>query len=281
LTGVWVGNNDGSPMRDVQGAAGAGRIYKAFMLDALGNVEPRRFTRPADVVDREVCAATGQLPGPNCQRRVTDVFLRANMPTEVDDGVRPVEVCKVNGKLAFDAVPANAREMRMFFTVPPEAVAWANQNGRPSAPTARCDDIYKGIKRAEISGPAGPVSLQTSVPITGIATMDDFDHYDLELGAGAAPEQWMTLVTGRNQSTGETTLGSLNPLNLGQLRNGTYTLRLRVLDSLGNDVSGVRQISVLAPVASPTAQPIPAASPPPVTRTPAARPTSTPTPRRN
>ncbi len=39
LTGVWVGNNDGSPMRDVQGAAGAGRIYKAYMVDALGNTE--------------------------------------------------------------------------------------------------------------------------------------------------------------------------------------------------------------------------------------------------
>jgi 1A family penicillin-binding protein len=277
LTGVWVGNNDGSPMRDVQGAAGAGRIYKAFMLDALANVEPRRFTRPADVVDREVCAATGQLPGPNCQRRVTDVFVRANMPTEVDDGVRPVEVCKLNGKLAFEAVPANARETRMFFTVPPEAVTWANQNGRPSPPTTRCDDVYKGIKRAEISGPAGPISFRTSVPITGVAAMDDFDHYDLELGAGPAPEQWMTLASGRNQSTSETTLGSLNPLNLGQLRNGVYTLRLRVFDSLGNSTTGARQITVLAPVASPTAQPSPAASPPPVILTPSARPTSTPT----
>jgi hypothetical protein len=249
------------------------------MLDALGNVEPRRFTRPADIMDREVCAATGQLPGPNCQRRVTDVFVRSNMPTEVNDGVRPVEVCKINGKLAFDAVPANARETRMFFVIPPEAMAWAAQNGRPSPPTARCDDVYKGIKRAEISGPTGPVSLQTSVPITGVAAMDDFDHYDLELGVGAAPEHWMSLVTGRNESTGETTLGSLNPLNLGQLRGGVYTLRLKVFDSLGNSTVGVRQISVLAPpVPSPVPRPTLASSPMPVIRSPVV-PTSTPPPR--
>jgi hypothetical protein len=196
----------------------------------------------------------------------------------VNDGVRPVEVCKINGKLAFEAVPANARETRMFFTVPPEAVVWASQNGRPLAPTARCDDVYKGVKRAEISGPTGPVSLQSSVPITGIAAMDDFDHYDLELGEGTAPEQWMALVTGRNQSTGETTLGSLNPLNLGQLRAGVYTLRLRVFDSLGNSTSGARQISVLPPPApSPTTRPALASSPPPVPR--ASPPTSTPPPR--
>ena len=166
LTGVWVGNNDGSPMRDVQGAAGAGRIYKAFMVDALGNVEPQRFTRPADIVDREVCAATGQLPGPNCQRRVTDVFLQHQHAHRGERRSSTVDVCKVNGKLAFDAVPANARETRMFFTVPPEAVAWAVQNGRPSPPTARCDDIYKGVKRAEITRPRGP----------GLASIKRADH---------------------------------------------------------------------------------------------------------
>jgi 1A family penicillin-binding protein len=278
LTGVWVGNNDGSPMRDVQGAAGAGRIYKAFMVDALGNVEPRRFTRPADIVDREVCAATGQLPGPNCQRRVTDVFLRTNMPTEVNDGVQPIDVCKVNGKLAFDAVPANARETRMFFSVPQEAVAWAAQNGRPPPPTARCDDVYKGVKRADITGPVGPVMLQSSVPITGSAAMDDFDHYDLELGEGASPERWTSLVTGRAQSTANTTLGNLNPLNLGTLRSGVYTLRLRVFDSLGNSTEGMRQISVLAPVASPAVRPTLATSPTPA-RPPSGAATSTPTPR--
>jgi hypothetical protein len=226
-------------------------------------------------VDREVCAATGQLAGPNCQRRVTEVFLRTNMPTEVNDGVQPVEVCKVNGKLAFDAVPANARETRLFFAVPSEAVAWAAQNGRPTPPTARCDDIYKGVKRADITGPVGPVSLQSSVPITGSAAMDDFDHYDLELGEGASPERWMSLVTGRNQSTGNTTLGNLN---LGTLRSGVYTLRLRVFDSLGNSTDGMRQISVLAPVASPAARPTLTTSPTPA-RVPSGAATSTPSPR--
>ncbi len=245
----------------------------------LATRRPRRFTRPADIVDREVCAASGQLPGPNCQRRVTDVFMRNNVPTEINDGVRAVDVCKVNGKLAFDAVPANARESRSFFIVPPDARAWATQNGRPSPPTTRCDDIYKGIKRAEITGPTAPVTLQANVPITGSAAIDDFDHYDLELGEGAAPEQWMSLVTGRNQSNVDATLGNLNPLNLGQLRSGVYTLRLRVFDSLGNSTDGLRQISVLAPAASPTIRPPLTTSPTPATRTPstpATRTTSTP-----
>ncbi|MFN0072832.1 MAG: PBP1A family penicillin-binding protein [Chloroflexota bacterium] len=293
LTGVWVGNNDGSPMRDVQGAAGAGRIYKAFMLDALGNVEARRFARPADVVEREVCAATGQLPGPNCQRRVTDVFLRANLPTEINDGVRAIEVCKVNGKLATEAVPAIGRETRMFSVIPPEALAWATQNGRVAPPTARCDDVYKGLKRAEISSPSGPMIFQTSVPIVGIAEIDDFDHYDLELGEGAAPSQWLALATGRTAAPADATLGSLNSLTVGQLRAGVYTLRLRVFDSLGNSADTSRQISIAVPAPSPTVRPPATVSPvpaipapatraptlPPVTSTPPPR-LATPTPRR-
>jgi hypothetical protein len=88
--------------------------------------------------------------------------VKSNLPIEVNDGVKAVEVCKANGKLATDSVPANARETRLFYIVPPEAVAWATQNGKPPVPTARCDDVYKGVKKAEITQPAAGTPPTTS-----------------------------------------------------------------------------------------------------------------------
>lgn len=279
LTGVWVGNNDGSPMRDVLGAAGAGRIYKAYMQEALRGVEPRRFPRPGDVVEKEVCALTGQLPGPNCQRRASEVFTRGNVPTAVDDGVRSIDVCKVNGKLATELVPANAREARLFYTVPPEAVSWATQNGRPPAPTASCDDVYKGVKQAELTGPSGTIAAQGSVLVTGSVAIDDFHHYDLDIGEGLAPSQWLPITLGRTQAV---SAGPLGALNAGQLRPGIYTLRLRAFDSLGNSAETTRQLAIGAAAASPAPRPAVGPTPPtlvptPPTRVPTRAPTAPPT----
>ncbi|MBW3613232.1 MAG: transglycosylase domain-containing protein, partial [Chloroflexi bacterium] len=68
VTGVWVGNSDGSPMRDGLGAAGADKIWHAFMESALANVPARPFPRPTDVVEREVCVPSGLLPTPDCPK---------------------------------------------------------------------------------------------------------------------------------------------------------------------------------------------------------------------
>src|SRR4051794_24298329 len=114
VAGVWVGNSDGSPMQDVLGASGAGRIWHQFMEAALDGVPARPFTRPADVVEREVCQLSGLLPTPECPKTVVDLFTPADLPNRPDDMFHRVEVCKVNGRLAFDLVPANARESKVF-----------------------------------------------------------------------------------------------------------------------------------------------------------------------
>jgi len=63
---VWAGSMDGTPMRAVVGMEGAAPIAR----DALLTIASRRTltlpSRPADVVDIEVCAVSGQAPGPHC-----------------------------------------------------------------------------------------------------------------------------------------------------------------------------------------------------------------------
>ncbi|HET8844642.1 MAG TPA: transglycosylase domain-containing protein, partial [Ktedonobacteraceae bacterium] len=54
VMGVWAGNNDNSPMKDVLGVTGAGPIWNAGMLLAEKGHKPQDFVRPSNVVQRTV-----------------------------------------------------------------------------------------------------------------------------------------------------------------------------------------------------------------------------------
>jgi len=257
VTGVWVGNSDGSPMRDVLSASGAGKIWHTFMESALADVQPRPFPRPPDVTAREVCKLSGLLPTPECPDKVQALFTQANLPTKPDDLYRRIEVCKVNGKLAFDLVPANAREAKVFVQFPAPDDAWGPRNGFPAPPSQRCDDVYRGVKVAQINGPNPETPVTGSVQVTGSAMMDDFNYLDLEIGAGATPTVWSKITDARGQGVDNALLGVWDAARFPA---GRYTLRLTIYDSLGNS------IQTLAPVTLGAARtPTPAASPGPFT----------------
>ena len=277
VTGIWVGNNDGSRMRDVGGASGAGKIWNAFMEEALAGVPARPFPRPADVVQQEVCALSGLLPTPECTQRKTELFTQANLPTKADDLHRRVEVCKANGKLAFDLVPPAAREVKVFVVFPPPYTEWGPKNGYPAPPTQRCDDVYRGVRVAEISGPNPETPLGGAVQVTGSAQIDDFQRFELEVGPGAQPERWVKIAEGR----AAVERGVLGTWDTSGLTPGRYTLRLTVYDSLGNPVQKTSP-AVVGP--SPAASPGPVSSPaavpaaPRIVGTPQPTPTPTPVP---
>jgi hypothetical protein len=240
------------------------------------------------------------LPTADCPERVRELFAPSNIPTKPDDFYRRVEVCLKNGKLATEHVPANGRERRVFVTFPEPYRAWAVQNGFPPPPTEKCDDIYQGVKRAEVVGPSPTQPVRGTVQIVGTALMDDLHHYDLEAGEGPNPTTWIPITPGRQQGVDNALLGVWDT---STARPGVYTLRLTLSDSLGNTHEGRSQIVVAAvetptPVPSPapitprpnlTPQATPGAPRPPIVNTPlpngqpTARPTSparTPTPTR-
>jgi len=55
VTGVWVGNNDNSPMRGLYGSQAAAPIWHGFMLQALKNTAPQEFTIPPDIIKVKLC----------------------------------------------------------------------------------------------------------------------------------------------------------------------------------------------------------------------------------
>jgi membrane peptidoglycan carboxypeptidase len=166
--GVWVGNADNTPMKDVSGISGAGPIWHDFMATILRDVPLQAFSRPEGLVQVEVCADSGLLPGsasrgageqrsrgaegrgaigdreqapllPNtsapppvaCPDRRLEWFIGGTEPTQVDDSHVQVALDIRTGEPAGVDTPAEYVQTESYWLLPPEYQAWARENGMP------------------------------------------------------------------------------------------------------------------------------------------------------
>ena len=72
VIGVWVGNSDGSSADELVGRKTATPIAWDLFRRLYPDNEGPWFARPAGVVERTVCAASGCAPGPHCGHRIAD-----------------------------------------------------------------------------------------------------------------------------------------------------------------------------------------------------------------
>jgi penicillin-binding protein 1C len=147
-SGVWVGNADGTPMRNVSGITGAAPIWHSFMMAAHRGLPVRAFARPEGLVDREICAASGLLAQSDCPLRAIETFIAGTEPLVVDDTHVALGIDASTGALWTSGCrgPRLRRVLRLF---PPEATAWAAAQGRPLPPPIDC------LGRAAVPGPKG------------------------------------------------------------------------------------------------------------------------------
>ncbi len=64
--GVWIGNNDNSPMSGIAGSRSAAPIWHDFMVAALEGTERMDFARPGGIVEVAVCPVSGLRPPDLC-----------------------------------------------------------------------------------------------------------------------------------------------------------------------------------------------------------------------
>lgn len=136
--GVWVGNADNSPMRDVSGITGAAPIWHDVMETLLRELPVVDFAPPDGLVRIEICADSGLLPNPNCPHRRLEWFIQGKEPTKVCDWHRAVEVDRLSGLVAGPNCPPELVERRVFTFWPPEALDWVRAQGLPEPPAAPC-----------------------------------------------------------------------------------------------------------------------------------------------
>ena len=149
VTGVWVGNNDNTPMEGVSSSRGAGpvwhnvmeRIYNEGYAERLLGEVIKNFPAPTGMTQVEVCAVSGLLPNEHCPNRVNARFIEGTEPTEYCNVHRVERVNRQSGKLATACTPPELVEDRVYEVYPPEAADWVREQGIPQPPTQR-DEIY-------------------------------------------------------------------------------------------------------------------------------------------
>ncbi len=108
VLGVWVGNNDNSPMNQEisSGATGASPIWHDVMVELLKKYEDGIIEKPEKVKAIEVDALLGGLPRDGSPKR-SEYFVEGTEPTEVSPYYKKLKLSKSNGKLANDVEAKN------------------------------------------------------------------------------------------------------------------------------------------------------------------------------
>jgi len=229
--GVWVGNSDNSEMKFVAGVTGAAPIWHAVMEYALQGEEMVPFVRPEGLVERAVCAVSGQLPTEHCPT-VNELFIPGTEPTERCHVHQVFRVNRETGRLCTVYTPPELCEERVYEVYPPEAADWIAslpEERRPATPPTEYDTIY-GPSRSDadvaIISPAPYSYIRGTVPITGNAKGGDFNFYRVVFGPGLNPSEWMQIGSEHGDQVDH---GLLEFWDVGGL-DGLYSLRLSVVD---------------------------------------------------
>ncbi len=91
VVGVWLGNNDNTPMSRVAGSSGAAPIWRLLMERFLSGTPVERFQRPLGIVSETVCRSRGLKVNFATSSAYTEYFLAGTLPTENCDIPRPTE----------------------------------------------------------------------------------------------------------------------------------------------------------------------------------------------
>jgi penicillin-binding protein 1C len=238
VTGVWVGNNDNTPMEGVSSSRGAApiwhnimeRIYNEGYAERLLGELVEAFPQPTGMTRMEVCAVSGLLPTEHCPNRVNALFIEGTEPTEYCNVHRVERVNRESGKLATACTPPELVEDRVYEVYPPEAADWVREQGIPQPPTQR-DEIYGCSPEGGevvILDPTLGGHVKEIVPIFGNARSGDFAFYRLEFGEGLNPSAWSQIGGDHYNQVDQNVL---EYWDVRGLQDGLYTLQLTVVDN--------------------------------------------------
>ncbi len=245
VTGVWVGNTDNSPMRDVPGIRGAGPIWHAVMEYALRDESPIPFTRPEGLVTKSVCAVSGKLPTEHCPT-TTELFIPGTEPTERCDIHQTFQVNRETGKLCTIHTPPELCEERTYEVYPPEAETWLAslpEDRLPEIPPTEYDTIHgPSPQDAEVAiiSPESYAYVGGIVPIHGNARGGDFNFYRLVFGRGLSPTEWIQIGPDHGHEVDRGLLENWDTTGL----DGLYSVRLQAVGHTGDLRETTIQVTV-------------------------------------
>lgn len=81
VIGVWMGNNDNTPMTSIAGSVGSAPIWKQLMQSFLGGTPNESFAQPDGVVSLQVCRGTEAIAPTTGTNTYSEYFRASNVPS--------------------------------------------------------------------------------------------------------------------------------------------------------------------------------------------------------
>ena len=161
LVVAWVGNHDWRRMNLASGATAVApavhRILDQVMpMRARHQPVAQEFALPPGLVEREVCALSGRLPGPGCTHLKTEHFIPGTEPHDSCPFHVKVAIDVRNGLRAGPSCPARFVAKRQMLALPETYAAWAHRQHLAIAPTAEsplCPTSFSNERRVTIREP--------------------------------------------------------------------------------------------------------------------------------
>lgn len=268
-TGVWVGNPDFTPMENTSGLTGAAPIWAEFMQTAIQGLtgsNPTPFVKPAGVVEKIICAASGSEPSQWCPNQRREFFAADQPPLPASEDLwqrtlidtwTNLEASPACSEFVDEEFTLNVNDpwAQIWITNTSQGKGWAEEMGFKEpiifTPERECT---AGDSRPylEFTSPDPGQTITTSplpIVIRAGATSSIHRLY-LEFGHGSNPDQWEQLWVS------ELPVSSPQEVyvwDVSELPAGTTSLRLRLTSP--NDSYAIKEIQINLQVPTPTPTP--------------------------
>lgn len=168
MVGVWVGNNDNSPMLSLtSGVSGAAPIWRKIITESLKGKPQFKFEQPGGIVKSDVDKVSGYKSHDGFPAR-SELFIKGTEPNEDPVHVY-LKVCKSDGKLAnpSDIAGGNYDNKEFFIFKEEDPTAGSGQPNRWQEGilnwiNSQSDPRYK--PPTEYCGTANPVNVEFTNP---------------------------------------------------------------------------------------------------------------------
>jgi len=244
VVAVHLNRADRNPFTlDRVGLGGAAPLWNALSEYAHAGLPVTEWTRPAAIIERDVCQISGLLPNGVCPTR-REMFINGIVPTRTDDRWQSVEINSQTRLLATVNTPDALRAQETYFIPPDDALDWWRANNQTLPPTQY--DIVSlpdgsPFSSATITAPEPLAWLRGTVEIRGVFDVQAFRSYRLRYGEGAInPQNWFNIgeVSTTPPSDGLLAVWDTSGLD------GVYTVELTVEQEGGARERAVVQVRV-------------------------------------
>lgn len=245
VIGVWVGNNDNSPMNPklASGVSGAAPIWNRIMREALKDKSDEQPPKPDSIIPVVVDSLFGGLPHDDISTR-SEYFIRGTEPTSLSPMYKKVKLSKSdNNKLAnaVEIASGNYDEKEFWVITENDPTSRDNKNRWQEG----IDAWLMGQSEPKYHPPKDTSNTNENAVVVQIAKPSDktqIDTTNIQIQGNAKAVRDIKRIELFIDDTLKTSVNNNTVDEIVVLSTGIHTIKLKAFDEKGN--TGEKEITI-------------------------------------